>query len=86
MSDSFYHITESTKLIKKLGFETYPCRSAMLWNFCVGIHMYSASTYDVTKSYLTRVRDKKIRNGYITFETRIVRSNSNPIGYSAIKK
>ena len=24
------------------------------------------------KSYLTRVRDKKIRNGYITWETRVV--------------
>ena len=30
--------------------------------FCVGIrHMYSALTYDVRKSYLTRGRDKKIR-------------------------
>ena len=34
--------------------------------------MYSASTYDVMESYLTRVRDKKIRNGYITLETRFV--------------
>ena len=25
--------------------------------------MYSALTYDIMKSYLTRVRDKKIRNG-----------------------
>ena len=33
--------------------------------------MYS-TIYDVMKSYLTRVRDKKIRNGYITFETRVV--------------
>ena len=24
------------------------------------------------KSYLTRVRDKKIRNGYITWETKVV--------------
>ena len=30
--------------------------------------MYSASTYDVMKSYLTRVRDKKIRNGDITWK------------------
>ena len=49
-----------------------PCRSAMFWNFCVGIHRYSALTYDVIKSYLTRVRDKKIRNGYITLKTRVV--------------
>ena len=33
--------------------------------------MYSA-IYDVIKSYLTRVRDEKIRNGYITLETRVV--------------
>ena len=32
--------------------------------------MRSALTYDVMKSYLTRVRDKKIRNGYVTLETR----------------
>ena len=31
--------------------------------------MSSALTYDVMKSYLTRVWDKKIRNGYITLET-----------------
>ena len=34
--------------------------------------MYSVLTYDVIKSYLTRVRDKKIRNGCITLETRVV--------------
>ena len=34
--------------------------------FCGGIHRYSALTYDVMKSYFTRVRDKKIRNGCIT--------------------
>ena len=34
--------------------------------------MYSAFTYDVMKSYLTRVLDNKIRNGYITLETRVV--------------
>ena len=33
--------------------------------------MYSA-IYNVIKSYLTRVLDKKIRNGYITWETRVV--------------
>ena len=34
--------------------------------------MYSALTYDVMKSYLTRVWDKKIRNDYITLETKVV--------------
>ena len=28
--------------------------------------------YDVMKSYLTRVQDNKIRNGYITWETMVV--------------
>ena len=46
--------------------------SAMFSNFSVGILRYSALTYDVMKSYLTRVRDKKIRNGYITLNTRVV--------------
>ena len=41
-------------------------------DFCGGIHRYSALTYDIMKSYLTRVRDKKIRNGYITLGTRVV--------------
>ena len=45
---------------------------AMFWNSCVVIHMYSALTYDIMKCYLTRVRDTKIRNGYITLETRVV--------------
>ena len=39
---------------------------------CVGVHRYSASTYVVIKSYLKRVWDKKIRNGYIKMETRAV--------------
>ena len=47
-----------------------PCRSAMFRNICVGIHRYSALIYDVMKSYLKRVLDKKIRNGYTTRETR----------------
>ena len=43
--------------------------------------MYSAVTYEAMKSYLTRLWDKKIRNGYTTLlllllllllETRIV--------------
>ena len=34
--------------------------------------MYSALTYDVMKSYLARVRDKKIRNGCITLKTKAV--------------
>ena len=33
--------------------------------------MYSGLTYDVRKSYLTLVWDKKIRNRYITQETRV---------------
>ena len=31
--------------------------------------MYSTLTYDIMKSYLTHVKDKKICNGYITSET-----------------
>ena len=68
MSDSFYNITESSELNKKVRFQNIlisPCRTATLWNFCVGIHRYSALTYDVMKSYLTRVWDKKIRNDYL---------------------
>ena len=34
--------------------------------------MSSALTYDVMKSYITCVRDKKICNGYITWETKVV--------------
>ena len=34
--------------------------------------MYSALTYDVIKPYLSRVLDKKVRNGFITLETRVV--------------
>ena len=34
--------------------------------------MYSALTYDVMKSYPTRMWDKKDRNDYITLETRLV--------------
>ena len=34
--------------------------------------MYSTLTYDVMKSYLTRVWDKKIRNRYIALETGVV--------------
>ena len=34
--------------------------------------MYSALTYDVMKSYLTRIWEKKIRKGYIILETRFV--------------
>ena len=40
--------------------------------FCGGKNRYSALTYDVMKSYPTRVRDKKIRNGCITLETTVV--------------
>ena len=39
--------------------------------------MHSAFTFDVMKSYLTRVWDKKIRNGYnITLKTRFVWDNT----------
>ena len=34
--------------------------------------MYSALTYDVIKSYPTRVCDRKIPNGYITLEIMVV--------------
>ena len=34
--------------------------------------MHNALTYEVMKSYLTRAQAKKIRNGYITLETRVV--------------
>ena len=33
----------------------------MFWNYGVGIHIYDALTYDVMKSYLTRICDKKTR-------------------------
>ena len=56
MSDSFHHITKSSKLNKKIRFQNiliWLCRSAMFWNFLrifLGIHRYSALTYDVIKS------------------------------------
>ena len=34
--------------------------------------MYSAFTFDVTKSYVTVVSKKEVCNGYITLETRAV--------------
>ena len=78
MLDSFYHITESSELIKKkkkIRFQSlliWSCRSAMFRTFCVGIHRCSALTFGVIKSYLTHMWDKTIRNGYITLETRVV--------------
>ena len=75
MSDSFYHITESSESDLKIRVRNIlirPCRSAIFYNFCEGIHMYSALTYDVMKSYLTRTLDKKIRDAYITLETGFV--------------
>ena len=48
----------------------------MFQNFYIGIHSYSALNYDVMKSYLTGVRDKKIRNGYITLETGLLYDKS----------
>ena len=47
MSDSFYHITESSELNGKVCLQNiliWPCRSAMFWKFCVGIHMYRPMT------------------------------------------
>ena len=70
ITDSFYHMTESKKM-RVQNILIAKCKSAVFWKFCVGIKMYSASTYDVMKSYRTRVRDKKIRNSYITLETRV---------------
>ena len=40
--------------VRLIQIQIYSCRSAMFWNFCVGIHMYSASTYDTMKPYRTR--------------------------------
>ena len=65
MSDSFYHITES----KTYSFGHVLDFLRRMTSLCK--HTYSA-IYIVKKSYLTRVRDKKIRNGYITWETRVV--------------
>ena len=45
---------------------------AMFYNFCIGIHIYSAFTYDVMETYLTCVSDEKIYNGYVTLKTRVV--------------
>ena len=71
MSDSFYHITESSELNGGggKGSKTYSFNHVGQPCFSVEIHRYSDLTYDVMKSYLTRVRDKKIRNDYITLET-----------------
>ena len=50
----------------------WPCRSTMFWYFSKRKHMYSALTYDIMKTYLTRVRDKKICNNYIALETSVL--------------
>ena len=74
MSDSFYHITklnESNKKIRVQNSQVYvgqPCLGFFAKEY---IYMYSA-TFDVMKFCLTRVLAKKIGNGYITLETRIV--------------
>ena len=77
MSDSFNHITKSSELNYTIRFQNTlisPCtrKLGMFSNFCVGIHRYSALTFDFIKSYLTRVWDKEMPNGYITLETRVV--------------
>ena len=41
MSDSFFHITESSEINEKIRFQNIlilTCKSAMFWNFCVGKH------------------------------------------------
>ena len=43
MADSFYQITESSELHEKKRFQNillWPCKSAMCWNFCEGLHRY----------------------------------------------
>ena len=49
---------------------------AIFWNVCVGwrhdLNIFVQCLDDVTKSYLKRVWDKKIQNGYITLETRVM--------------
>ena len=67
MTDSSYHMTVCKK-IRVQNILIAKCKSTMFWNFCVGIQMYSASNDDVMKYYLTRVRNKKIQNDYITLE------------------
>ena len=58
MSDSFYHITEYKRIKLKIRVKNifiWTCRSAMLSDFCAGIHMDSPQTDDVMKPYLTRM-------------------------------
>ena len=74
MSDSFYHVAESSELDLKKGSKTYAFGHAMgflrtMTSWCK--HTIIA-IYDVMKSSLTRVWDKKIRNGYIIWKTRVV--------------
>ena len=38
---------------------------------CAEHKRMNSAIYDVMKSYLTRVRDKNIRNGYITLESKV---------------
>ena len=78
MSDSYY-ITESSELNLKIRVQnilTWPCMSVTFCNFCGrlrhDVNIYSTSTYDVMKSYLTCMRDKNIGNGYITLKTSVV--------------
>ena len=53
MSDSFYHITEPSELNKINKVQTYSFSHVGQPCFEIGIHRYSALTYDVIKSYLT---------------------------------
>ena len=65
MSGSFYHMTKSSELNLKSNGPKHT-HSAMFCNF------YVSAIYDVMKYYSTRVLAKKIRNGYITWEARVV--------------
>ena len=70
MLDSFYHITETSELNLKKNERRNHTQSSTLWNFCLrwrhDVNIMYSAIYDVMKSYLTRVWDKKIYNGYIT--------------------
>ena len=60
LSDYLYHINKYNKLKKKNKGpkHTYTCRSGMFSDFCIRTHMHSASSYEVMKSNLTRVRQE----------------------------
>ena len=72
MSNSFlsHNWIQQFSLKNKVPKHTYfSIKPAMFLEFLRRIHRHSALTYDVIKSY---VWDKKICNGYITLETKVV--------------